>query len=84
MWTDDVIESFEVVDGKVTYTINHDEAEQPTNEMILRKRWITRKYNPKGFKNAIGNPKFRTRHWLGLFLFGFIPLWIDNTSTHYQ
>jgi hypothetical protein len=50
--------------------------------MIVKKLWITKKFeNPiKGY----GGKEMVTRKWEGLFLFGFIPLWIENTSTEYS
>lgn len=49
--------------------------------MIVKKRWTTEKREdkPSGFGQT-----WVTRNWYGIYLFGFIPLWIENTSTEYQ
>ena len=48
--------------------------------MLVKKRWITtrKEYNPEHtYKVNV------RRVWEGLFLFGFIPLWVENTDTSY-
>lgn len=43
--------------------------------MLTRKVWITK---------DVEHYKLVTRHWVGLYLFGFIPLFKDNYKTVYD
>lgn len=49
--------------------------------MLVRKTWITHR-DEKSIK-GYGEDKV-IRKWFGIFLFGFIPLWIDNYETVYN
>jgi hypothetical protein len=53
--------------------------------MIVRKLWTTRKHgkwNAFYFEGHFYDTQ--ERHWEGYFLFGIIPLWINNTRTLYR
>ena len=47
--------------------------------MPVKKRWITQKR-----ETSLGYGCMVERKWEGIFLFGFLPLWIENTSTIYK
>jgi hypothetical protein len=48
--------------------------------MIIKKTWITKKYNKVGSINYLKS----THKWFGLFLFGIIPLYLENYETTYN
>lgn len=48
--------------------------------MIVVKTWITKNFNER----AKHGMKFETRKWRGCYLFGFIPLFIQNYETVYE
>lgn len=52
--------------------------------MIIKKRWITKKWQVDNSGYYKGDRRVVLREWEGVFLFGFIPLWIENTSTKYS
>jgi hypothetical protein len=53
--------------------------------MIVKKLWTTHKTGEWNTFYCDGmHYKTCERHWKGYFLFGIIPLWIENTSTKYR
>lgn len=51
--------------------------------MLNRKTWI-RKTLEKGIRRDVDTFQHVYRYYRGIFLFGFIPLWIDNYETNYE
>ena len=52
--------------------------------MIIKKRWFTKDWvvDKRGYYK--GERRVIIREWEGLFLFGFIPLWLENIKTSYS
>jgi hypothetical protein len=51
--------------------------------MLVRRTWI-RKTFEIGIRRDTDNRDYVYRYYRGLFLFGFIPIWIDNYETKYE
>jgi hypothetical protein len=53
--------------------------------MIVKKLWSTQTITQKWDKFPVNGHFYnsRSRNWKGLFLFGIIPIWIENTDTRY-